>query len=244
MKSTLQISALVVFTLIATASFAQSLNFSGGYTSTTIKGAGFGTESSSQSGSGGGSSYTGFTKNKNLSGFNVSIGYEFRLGERLSLETGFKYQTRGTRMISEYSYNDPFSSYSEKGNLKYRLNYLDLPIVLNTAILTGDFRLYARTGIYVGFLTSGKFSERLEYTSSYGENGVSEYNEALDFSTGDAGDRFSGGIILGVGAEYKGFFVETNFIKGFFSFSSLDDKIYTRDLTFSLGYKLKFNKGK
>lgn len=240
MKKTIRISVLAAFTLIGTASFGQSLNFSGGFTSSTMKGE-YTTDMSSTS-TFDGTTYSESFAYKNLSGYNASIGYEFKLGNRLSLETGFKYITRGYKIESEYSYSNSFYTSSEKSTHKYRLNYFDLPVVLNTAILTGDVKVYARTGIYIGLMTGGNFSTRSEYAGTDG-NGSSESNEKISGDDmGDLSERIGGGFVMGVGAEFKGFFFEANYTLGTYSFEYLDDEMYTHDLSLSIGYKLKFNK--
>ena len=187
--------------------------------------------------------YTSSQKIKSTTGINAAIGYEFKLGKRLSLETGLKYQTRGYKMVSEWSQVDGSESYSNTSSYDYKMNYLDIPIVLNTAIITGDFKVYARTGIYAGLLTRAKLSEQAEWTSTNGDNG--SYDESQTYSGGDIADmedRITGGIILGVGAEYNGFYFEANYNLGAYSLANMDYELSTRDLSLSLGYKFKFNK--
>jgi hypothetical protein len=238
MKTTITTIAIAAFTLIGTVSIGQSLNIKGGFTTSTLKG--MLDETSS------GSSSTNSSKTKNVGGYNASIGYEFKLSKRLSLETGINYQTRGFALESEYSYN--YESYysletiteNYNSTSSYRLNYLDLPVVLNTAILVGDVRVYVRTGIYVGLATGGKLSEQSEITSSDGGYESYDYSEKID---GDfIGERLGGGFIFGAGAEYKAFYFETNYNIGALSATFLDYELYSQDVSFSLGYKLKFKK--
>ncbi len=238
MKKTIRLTAIAAFTLIGTASLGQSLNFNGGFTTSTFKMEGMTDESSSYSSDG--YSYTYSTKFKHLNGFNAALGYEFKFGKRLSLETGLKYQTRGFRIVGEYSYKYGTEKSESHSTISYKMNYLDLPIVLNTAILTGDFRVYARTGIYAGYMTGAKYMGRHDYQSSNGDNGSEEFSEKMEAD--DLEGRFAGGLILGAGAEYKGFYFEANYNIGVASLEDIDDKTYTNDLSFSLGYKLKFKK--
>jgi hypothetical protein len=238
MKNTLRITATAVLTLIGTASFGQSLNFNGGFTASTIKMEGMKDESSTETMDG--NSYNSSTNYKCTNGFNAAIGYEFKLGKRLSLETGLKFQTRGYKMEYKFSNRNEYENFNMFSSGSYKMNYLDLPIVLNTAILTGDFKVYARTGIYAGFMTGAKYKGRYEYTSSNGDNGSEEYSEKI--ATEDLDGRYTGGLVLGAGAEYKGFYFEANYNLGVASLEDFDNKIYTNDLSFSLGYKLKFKK--
>ena len=238
MKSRVQLIALGTLLILGTTSFGQSLNFSGGFTTSTLKADGMSDGESTETFEG--TTYTSSYKNKNLSGFNAAIGYEFRLSERLSLETGLKYQTRGFQQQSEFTFESGIDRYSETSNYRYKMNYLDLPIVLNTAILLGDVKVYARTGIYVGLLTRAKYSYKGEYSSTDGDSGVSEYSETL--SGNDIDERITGGFVFGAGVEYKNFYFETNYNLGAYSLADLDEKVYTHDLSFSLGYKIKFKK--
>jgi|GEM_PF-1675993 len=239
MKNLARVTAVTALVLIGTTSFGQSLNFNGGFTTSKFISEDF--EDSESSETFDGVSYTQSLKNKNLSGFNVGVGYEFKLGNRLSLETGLKYQTRGMQMERKYKFS--FGNEYEEGisEIKWKMNYLDLPVVLNTAILTGDVRAYVRTGVYVGATMGGKLSQRFEYSSSDGDRGISEESEKISISDMDEEDILTGGAVFGVGAEYKGFYFEANYNVGTLSLIESDDNTGTRDLSFSLGYKLKFN---
>jgi len=238
MKNLFRITGIAILALIGSISFGQSLNFNGGFTTSNLSMEGEENYESTETFNGG--SYTSSYKQKNLSGFNVSVGYEFKLGNRLSLETGLKYQTRGMKMESKWSYIEGTEFEKGTSESKWKINYLDLPIVLNTAILTGDVRVYVRTGVYVGAVTGGKYSERYEYSSSGGDSGISESSEKISVSDMDE-MRYTGGFVFGAGVEYKGFYFETNYNVGALALTELDEHIYTKDLSFSLGYKLKFN---
>ncbi|MFT5823750.1 MAG: hypothetical protein ACI8ZM_005013 [Crocinitomix sp.] len=241
MKNGLRFTVLLLIAGIGTVSFGQSLNLKGGFTTSTIKPLDFEEEPTIYFADEG--AYTDSDEIKRVNGFHLALAYEFKLGNRLSLETGFKYQSRGYRWVSEYSFehNNGTEYWSEKGDLSARYKYLDLPIVLNTAITTGDFRVYARTGIYAGLMIGGKTAVIYDFTSSEGDNGTYVYNNKLTVSDMDFEDRITAGFIVGLGAEYKGFYFETNYSMGPFRVGDLDLDVYTRDLSFSLGYKLKFN---
>lgn len=238
MKKGIKTMVIAVVVTIGSTAFGQSLNFSGGYSMSWMTMDGMTDATSSESYNG--TNYTRSTDYKGLSGYNFSIGYEFNLGKRLSLETGVKYQTRGYKMIDEYKSENGIDTYNERSLYKTNLNYLDIPIILNTDfIIREDLRVYARTGLYAGFMVNMKFSERSEYSSSDGDNGVYEYEGS--YSDVDFEDRIGAGLIVGAGAEYKGFYFETNYNAGVLSVANFSDGAFTRDLSFSLGYKIKFN---
>ena len=177
MKKNLKIVAAALFTFTGLVSNAQSLNINWGFTtsSATMEDE---TSDLSANESWGCESYNSSFETKNISGYNVGIGYESKLGERLSVETGFKYIKRGYKVVSESSYASSWDNYEETSTneAKIKMNYLDLPVVLNTAILTGDFRLYVRTGIFAGYLASARYLEQSEYNSSDGGFESYEYN--------------------------------------------------------------------
>lgn len=243
MKKSMTTLALSIFTLVGVQSFAQSLNINGGFTSSTLKGGDMSEEENEYTETYNGATYTSSTKIKDMGGFNAALGYEFRLGERLSLEAGVKYQSRGYKALYKSNYEDFTYGYSQssESSQSVKINYLDIPLVLNTAVLAGDFRLYLRTGVYAGMLTSAKFSSKSEYIDSDGGNSTYEESETMSGSEFED-DRITGGIVFGIGAEYKGFYLEANYNRGVFSLMNNDYDMSTRDFSISLGYKIKFNK--
>lgn len=72
-----------------------------------------------------------------------SLGHEFKLGERLSLETSVKYLSRGYRKVGDYREERKTDYYQENYESTFKVNYIDVPVVLNIAILVGDIRAYA-----------------------------------------------------------------------------------------------------
>lgn len=240
MKTTSKILALGLITCLNSIAFGQSLNMSGGVTLSKLRFDGM--ESGTSTETYQGTTYTTDYQHKSIVGHNVSLGYEFRLSDRLSLETGFRSMSRGYKSTYDRTVRgDNYASNSSE-TMSYRLNYFDLPVTLNTAITTGDFRTYIRTGIYAGYMSSLKN----HYTYDYNDSDGDSYSEEENYTDNDFDieDRFSGGLTLGVGAEYKGFFFETNYTMGVFLLNEFDSGVSTSDLSFSLGYKLKFKKNK
>lgn len=240
MKNTFKLTTVMLFIVFGTTLFAQSFNFNGGFTMSKIRGEN--DISDSYSGPYYDGTYSETNKMKFLGGFNASVGYEFRLNNRLSLQTGFKFQTAGYKLVEEYSYTTSFETYKKKSVEKYNRNYLHLPVVLNTAILTGDIRVYLRTGLFIGMMTGEKHSIRSEFESSIDGNGSSEHSQSGGVSYYEMGDRLTAGFIAGVGVEYKGFYFESNYDLGAVQLSDFKNKIYFENIGFSLGYKIKYNK--
>jgi hypothetical protein len=232
MISTLRLIALSGFVTIASSSMCQSLNFSGGFTSSTMK------EKEDEDNYGS----SEFIKTGNISGFNSALGVEFRLGNRLSLETGLKFQTRGYSWKIDWT--ELYGAYTDFETWEYtlKMNYIDLPVVLNTAVLLGDVRVYTRTGIYTGLLTRAREDLRLNYSSSDGEMESDEYTEILKGEDFESEERVTGGLILGAGVEFKNFFFESNYNFGVYALRDLDYGLFTHDFSLTLGYKIKFKK--
>jgi hypothetical protein len=231
---------MMAFVVCGFKSFAQSLNISGGFTSSTLK--------SDQINEGtttvpwGEGTYTTSQYLRNVNGFNAFVGYEFSLGNRLSLETGLKLQTRGYKIENNAIFTSSYENTREKRVLAYNLKYIDLPVVLNTAITTGDFRIYARAGIFASILLDARYEVTMQYFSENIADETNEYGGLLNASDIEFEHYFTGGFILGAGAAYKCIYFETNYNLGAFSLKNIEPEAYTHDLSFSLGYKLKFGK--
>lgn len=239
MKNTLRITALAAFTLIGSVSFGQSLNVSAGFTTSNLR-LSDGESSGSYTETYNGGIYTSEHAQKSIGSFNASIGFEFRLGNRLSLETGLKMLSRGYGYEYKSSYESDTESFSSFDKYSYKMNFVDLPVILNTAITTGDLRVYTRTGVYASFMSSVRYKEHSSYSDSDGDSYTEDYDERS--SEMDMDERLGAGINLGIGAEYKGFFFETNYTAGLLSMADWDVEITNHDFSFSLGYKLKFKK--
>ncbi len=228
--------------LLGTFSFGQSLNVSGGYTASWMENKHFkaGETNITQYGNEEFSNTTA-SKNAGIHGFNAAVGYEFPFGKRLSLETGIKFQTRGTnyKTVTYLSdnWNLVFSSVTQS---KTKLYYFDVPMMLNIAFLIKDYRAYARTGLNLGLLAEHKnANERSDYIASTGETLTTADTQIIKYDPDEFKRRYTGGIILGIGVEYNGFYFETNYNAGFHTIFYNKYK-YTHDLSFSVGYKIKF----
>jgi hypothetical protein len=239
MKGLLKLTGLSVLLFMGFGTFAQSLNFSAGYSTTMIK-----TDEKRKQ------SYVQPYANDMLysdhsllyvNGFNAAIAYEFRLANRFSLETGLKYQKRGYQQIINRSFSNGIYSWTQDTDITYQYKYIDLPIVLNTAITTGDIRIYAKTGFYAGFMLAAKYKGSQTYKHSNGDGGIHAFDLKFEQDAYDNDERLTAGFLLGVGAECKGFFFESNFTQGAFTPVEPDSDLYTQEFSFVLGYKIKFN---
>jgi len=118
------------------------------------------------------------------------------------------------------------------------MNYLDLPVILNIGITTGDLKIYGKAGAYLGFGMLANVKSDYTYSDSEGGSYTYEYREGIDI--GDGAERFNYGLIAGVGAEYKSLFLELKYSIG--KTNLWDDSDYTelnQNLGISIGYKFK-----
>lgn len=238
MKTLIKTTTVIAGLIISANVNAQSLNISGGVSNSKLIFDGISTGSSTEN-------YNGTTYTTNLSykaATNATFGlsYEFNLGNRLSLETGGRFMSRGFTETYTREIRGPQYVANAMERTSYKLNYIDIPLILNTAITTGDLRTYVRTGIYAGFMVSSKYSTYWEESDSDGYSSTYEYSDT-DMGM-DTEERITGGIQLGLGASYKQFYFETNYSFGHFTLSDFDSGITTRDLSFTLGYKINFKK--
>lgn len=239
MKNTINISVLVILVATSFTSSAQSFNMSGGLNLTSFNFF----EDGKRIYHNDTEEYTfGSVKTdaKMNSGFNASLGYEFKLNDLLNIETGLSYSTKGFVLVEKSTYNYESYSDSRTSKNKFRANYLDLPIALNIGITNGDLRVYGKAGGYFGFGMLANVKYESFYTDSDGITNTEEYREGVEL--GDGANRFNYGMILGLGAEYKSLFMEVKYSLGLMNdFAGSDWKIINSNLGISLGYKFKKN---
>ena len=92
-------------------------------------------------------------------------------------------------------------AYSEKGGighidgerLKYRLSYLEMPLVIKYSIEVGDFHVQPLLGGYLAVGITGK---------------TKDYRTRDSYSSFDTFRRFDGGLRIGCGAEYQMIYLE------------------------------------
>ncbi len=130
--------------------------------------------------------------NNVLTGFNVGVFAKLPITELLAIQPELLYTTKG----SELKYNNAFVN----GTSTFRLNYLELPILL-VINLTNNFNIHA--GPYVAYLVGGKATNDSQGTLFDIEKNLKneDYN------------KFDTGLSIGVGfdAEKVGFGVRYNY---------------------------------
>jgi hypothetical protein len=238
MKTTIKITALAITLLMGVNASAQSLNFSGGISLNKLNFEDSETYSSTENFNGG--TYTSEYAIDGIVAPTFGLSYEFNFGSRFGLEAGFRYSQRGFKSTQSFRYENGTMFSEEMETSNYKLNYVDLPLTFNTYITTGELKSYVRMGVYAGFMVSQSYTSLYESNDSDGYNVSSEYSSnEMDF---DSEERLTGGLQLGAGASYKGFFFETNLNIGTLLLSDFDFGVSTRDVAFTVGYKLDLSK--
>ena len=240
MKRRMNKLILLIVGLMALQANAQSIHVKLGYSNSNVKFSGLEEGESSYESNGG--VFKESINRKTVGGFNAAIGYEFGLSQRLSMFTGLNYQKRGFQIeqITDFSDDNAHSSSSSLLTINY--HYLDLPIVLNTSIFSREnLNVYARTGVYLGYLLGANYRDQSTFTESDGV--VDSYDESYKIGASEINfsDGITAGVLTGAGIEYRGFYLETNLKLGPQRLSNLGEETYMRDLNVMLGYKFKLN---
>ncbi len=236
MKTT-KLSILLFFGLFTETLHAQSLNLSGGFTSSTFRQAA--SEEYSYTYNSVDGTETESAKMKRLSGFNAGLSFEFKLNKTFSLEPGLRYQTRG------FNYNElekrvsgGINVYTNNMDFTYQENYFDLPLVLNAGTDFGNFRVYGRAGFYGGLLYSVHLREKREIWDAF-FNELITWDESVLIKGEELDARFTVGYLLGVGVTYKGFYLEANYNNGLLM---PEDFGLSSDFSLNLGYKFRLRR--
>lgn len=232
MKTIKQLSILLFFGLFTNTLHAQSLNVSGGFTSSIYKSTDF--EEYTETSNTVEGNYTESAKINRLEGFNAGLSFEFKLNKTFSLEPGLRYQTRGFK----YNFMADLVSggtelYTYNLDITYKRKCIDLPLVLNAGTDIGNFRLYGRAGIYGGL--QSMFQARMIINSP----SESIYRDESRYLEGEIADLFTAGYLLGVGVKYKGFYLEANHNKGLLM---SEDYGLSSDFSINVGYKFQLGK--
>ena len=126
-------------------------------------------------------------------------GNEHYYGLRLGLNLGAHYGIQLSRMSPVWL--EVGLAYSEKGGIghidgervKYRLSYLEMPLVIKYSIEVDDFHVQPLLGGYLAVGITGK---------------TKDYRTRDSYSSFDTFRRFDGGLRIGCGAEYQMIYLE------------------------------------
>jgi hypothetical protein len=121
-----------------------------------------------------------------LTGIHAGVVVDIPLGEMFSIQPGLVYSAQG----AEYSESEGYDG-------KFKLDYLNLPVIFKYEVADG-FTLEA--GPQVGFLMSAK--DEYESPGDSGEDEIDEFIKGIDFAASlGLGYRMESG--LSIGARYN-----------------------------------------
>lgn len=194
------------------------------------------------------------TCNKVLTGFNAQVSYLQSLSERLDLEAGLLYTTKGSSYSALYTdkASDGTYDYKSSDHTTQQFHYLDIPLSLKFSFYENEnLNLYGSGGLFFGFALSGKETRKDEYHYYYND-GVNVYDQSESSSTSESIEldeplginwKTNVGLLGGFGIDYKGIFFEARYHIGIANLGMEDDVMYLRnDILLSLGYRYSFKK--
>lgn len=251
-KLNTNIIALVAVVFISVNAIGQSINLSGGVNFTTFnfydEGAYYSgdysymeSESYSQN-----PEYEYSYESKRNSPYTPSasfgLSFEYRFKNHLAFESGVIFSNKAYKRVGITTYNSQDNETRSEEIFLLRTNYIDLPVMLKFNFFDKGLRVYGNGGMFFGVCLSGKEI----YTSYYDYSGdISTDKDEDDFDVEDNDFRITAGLIGGLGVEWKGIFIESNYMIGAMNLSKIDDElILGNTILLSAGYKFKFNKDK
>ena len=151
--------------------------------------------------------------NNVLTGFNVGVFAKLPITELLAIQPELLYTTKG----SELKYNNAFVN----GTSTFRLNYLELPILL-VINLTNNFNIHA--GPYVAYLVGGKATNDSQGTLFDIEKNLKneDYN------------KFDTGLSIGVGFDAEKVGKERSFLGTNYTFPDGKNSVINLYVSYSI----------
>jgi hypothetical protein len=175
---------------------------------------------------------------KALVGFTGGLGLNFALTEDefLSLQPELNYVQKGFAAESNGT-----TDY----NLKYKLNYVELPVLLKIGFGTDVVRGYVNLGPSISYLLSGNvkgegdfaevvsgdIDEKIEFTDSETADPTKLHAQRLEF-----GANFGGGIGVALGGRSL-LFLDARYVAGLTDFNK-DSKSKNQPIYLTAGFKI------
>lgn len=160
--------------------------------------------------------------------FNIGVDYEIAVAPDFYFAPGLFFATKGTKLEEDDS------------ELKFALNYLEVPLNLVYKPVLGAGNLIVAFGPYVGYGLGGKMKAEgssgmgpIELSGSYEEDiAFGSDEEEDDFKALDMGANLSFGYMFGAGLS-----LQFNTQLGLVNISHGDDAIKNTGFGLSLGYR-------
>jgi hypothetical protein len=183
-------------------------------------------------------------------GMEVNVG----LGKSLSLQTGLLYTQKGFVMNSPMITNDLGGIIFPSFDMVYRLNYIEMPILLRKTFGSKKLQPYLQAGVSVGYGLNGKTKvksdDKIVYDFLGAKNKV-RFGQIPDDGSGDiiyldinrvdVGLQAGGGLLYKVGKGHLNFDVRFDYgLTNMYKFRINTDNNYNKKrlLAFTFGYQL------
>ncbi|MDQ3049886.1 MAG: PorT family protein [Bacteroidota bacterium] len=172
-------------------------------------------------------------------GYQLGAMAEFPLSERLAIETGLIFSTKGYR-IKEDIESGFGPSYEYKGRLE--LLYVEVPIQLTGTCKVGKLNFFGTFGPYLGYGIYGRFKD--EFTIFGETETTSDDVKWGNDKTEDFIKRLDYGLTAGAGVDLNKFRIGLSYSYGLANISSFTDgntKVQNRVIGIAVSYRFKKN---
>lgn len=189
------------------------------------------------------------TDAKFQSGIVAGLGFEIPVGEKmLSALVECKYVGKG--YLLDYNFH-PSPALTQRGEITFKHNYLEVPVLLKASFLEGPVQIYANAGAYVAIGLGGTMSGKLGYYDEDDDGsllfyeeydgeifyGESNFNEKGDYgyeSRMDYGFSLGGGVLL-----FKKVMVDIRYDLGLVDLNGALNEKKNKSLQFTVGVPLQ-----
>ncbi|MDE7073858.1 MAG: PorT family protein [Odoribacter sp.] len=180
---------------------------------------------------------------KNLVGFKIGVIYDWGLSESFYIQPGLYFTTRGAKLEEKEAEED----YSYKYEEKWKMNYLQLPILASYRIALSDkVKWQFNAGPYFACGLGGKV--KWESSESYDGESDTEKGDYKIFGTAGEDDeeekgglkRFDAGLSFGTGVSINKFYIGLSYDLGLSNIADKkqweDSKLRNRNFSIGIGY--------
>jgi hypothetical protein len=207
MKTSCKILILICIVLISSQSYAQKIGIQGGINLSNMLDK---------------DNEATYSKDYDYNlGFNGGVTFELGLGNLLALQVGALIDSKGFKITSGAD------------NMKAKLLYADVPVLLKIGPSFGPVKVFGAAGPYIGTGLTGKVTMK-----------ISGHSQSQDVKWGSGQDndikRIDYGLKFGVGAEVMKFSLGAYYALGMANLAPVTDngtKMQNRVLSISLGYR-------
>lgn len=177
------------------------------------------------------------TKMKTGVGIGIQIGIP--ITEKISIVPGAELVSKGTRL----NFTDVEEDYFKWENVKYKIAYLEIPVLFRYKFETGEkSRIFLSGGPYMGIALGASFHHKYadEYGSSEFNIGVSVGNDSYAVFR-----RLDAGLRLEATYEWNKIFLKGNYSSGLTNIAGKNNeltKAKNHSLHIGVGYRFEFKK--